>query len=157
LDLRVVNRAVDLRYAGQGTELTVNFPPGLVTKETTQVAVNEFHDLHKQLYTFSDDRSPVEIINLRVQASGTSDHIGPPLIMKSNGIEPRSSSVRRVVIDQTGYENVPVFDRDSLLDGHEILGPAIIDQLDSTTLILRDQKLKVDKFGNLLIRECVNE
>jgi N-methylhydantoinase A len=157
IDRRVINRAVDLRYAGQGTELTVNFPPGLVTKETTQVAVKEFHDLHKQLYTFSDDRSPVEIINLRVQASGTSDHIGPPLIMKSDSIEPKSNSVRRVVIDQTGYENVPVFDRDNLLDGHEILGPAIIDQLDSTTLILRDQKLKVDKFGNLLIRECVNE
>jgi N-methylhydantoinase A/oxoprolinase/acetone carboxylase beta subunit len=72
-------------------------------------------------------------------------------------IKPISKSVRRVVIDQSGYENVPVFDRDNLLDGHEILGPAIIDQLDSTTLILRDQKLKVDKFGNLLIRECFNE
>ena len=157
IDRRVINRAVDLRYAGQGTELTVNFPPGLVTKETTQVAVKEFHDLHKQLYTFSDEKSPVEIINLRVQASGTSDHIGPPLIKKSDDIKPKSKSVRRVVIDQSGYENVPVFDRDNLLDGHEILGPAIIDQLDSTTLILRDQKLKVDKFGNLLIRECVNE
>ena len=83
LDRRVINRAFDLRYAAQGTELTVNFPPGLVTKETTQVAVKEFHDLHKQLYTFSDDSSPVEIINLRVQALGKSDHIGPPLIMKS--------------------------------------------------------------------------
>lgn len=157
LDRRVINRAVDLRYAGQGTELTVSFPQGLVTKETTQVAVKKFHDLHKQLYTFSDDNSPVEIINLRVQALGKSDHIGPPLIMKSESIEPKSKSVRRVVIDQTGYEDVSVFDRESLLNGHEILGPAIIDQLDSTTLILRDQKLKVDKFGNLLIRECANE
>jgi len=157
LDRRVINRAVDLRYAGQGTELTVSFPQGLVTKETTQVAVKKFHDLHKQLYTFSDDNSPVEIINLRVQALGKSDHIGPPLIMKSESIEPKSKSVRRVVIDQTGYEDVSVFDRESLLNGHEILGPAIIDQLDSTTLILRNQKLKVDKFGNLLIRECANE
>lgn len=157
LDRRVINRAVDLRYAGQGTELTVSFPQGLVTKETTQVAVKKFHDLHKQLYTFSDDNSPVEIINLRVQALGKSDHIGPPLIMKSESIEPKRKSVRRVVIDQTGYEDVSVFDRESLLNGHEILGPAIIDQLDSTTLILRDQKLKVDKFGNLLIRECANE
>ena len=157
LDRRVINRAVDLRYAGQGTELTVSFPQGLVTKETTQVAVKKFHDLHKQLYTFSDDNSPVEIINLRVQALGKSDHIGPPLIMKSESIEPKTKSVRRVVIDQTGYEDVSVFDRESLLNGHEILGPAIIDQLDSTTLILRDQKLKVDKFGNLLIRECANE
>lgn len=157
LDRRVINRAVDLRYAGQGTELTVSFPQGLVTKETTQVAVKKFHDLHKQLYTFSDDTSPVEIINLRVQALGKSDHIGPPLIMKSESIEPKTKSVRRVVIDQTGYEDVSVFDRESLLNGHEILGPAIIDQLDSTTLILRDQKLKVDKFGNLLIRECANE
>ena len=157
LDRRVINRAVDLRYAGQGTELTVSFPQGLVTKETTQVAVKKFHDLHKQLYTFSDDNSPVEIINLRVQALGKSDHIGPPLIMKSESIEPKRKSVRRVVIDQTGYEDVSVFDRESLLNGHEILGPAIIDQLDSTTLILRNQKLKVDKFGNLLIRECANE
>ena len=157
LDRRVINRAVDLRYAGQGTELTVSFPQGLVTKETTQVAVKKFHDLHKQLYTFSDDNSPVEIINLRVQALGKSDHIGPPLIMKSESIEPKTKSVRRVVIDQTGYEDVSVFDRESLLNGHEILGPAIIDQLDSTTLILRNQKLKVDKFGNLLIRECANE
>lgn len=157
LDRRVINRAVDLRYAGQGTELTVSFPQGLVTKETTKVAVKKFHDLHKQLYTFSDDNSPVEIINLRVQALGKSDHIGPPLIMKSESIEPKTKSVRRVVIDQTGYEDVSVFDRESLLNGHEILGPAIIDQLDSTTLILRDQKLKVDKFGNLLIRECANE
>ena len=157
LDRRVINRAVDLRYAGQGTELTVSFPQGLVTKETTQVAVKKFHDLHKQLYTFSDDNSPVEIINLRVQALGKSDHIGPPLIMKSESIEPKRKSVRRVVIDQTGYEDVSVFDRESLLNGHKILGPAIIDQLDSTTLILRNQKLKVDKFGNLLIRECANE
>jgi N-methylhydantoinase A len=154
---RRIVRLADFRYSGQGTELSVSFPSGKVDKQTTNKAINNFHKLHKQLYTFSDPDAPVELVNLRVQAFGLLEHIAPPIIDVTKEIEPTSKKSRLAVIDQETFEEVKVFDRDELCHGHVIYGPAIIDQLDSTTILLRNQKLFVDQFGNLLIKECFND
>ena len=157
LKKRRIVRLADFRYSGQGTELSVSFPLGKVDKQTTNTAINNFHKLHRQLYTFSDPDAPVELVNLRVQAFGLLEHIAPPIIDVTKEIEPTSKKSRLAVIDQEIFEEVKVFDRDELCHGHVIYGPAIIDQLDSTTILLRNQKLFVDQFGNLLIKECFND
>ena len=154
---RKIVRLADFRYSGQGTELSVSFPRGAVSQQTTLEAINNFHKLHKQLYTFSDPTAPVELVNLRVQAFGLLDHIAPPLIETAKEVEPISKKSRSAVIDQEIFEKVKVFDRAELCYGHIINGPAIIDQLDSTTLLLRNQELSVDQYGNLLIKECFND
>ena len=154
---RKIVRLADFRYSGQGTELSVSFPLGKVNQQTTNVAINNFHKLHKQLYTFSDPEAPVELVNLRVQAFGLLEHIAPPIIKVTKERKPKSEKSRLAVIDQEIFEEVKVFDRDKLCHGHVIYGPAIIDQLDSTTILLRKQKLRVDQFGNLLIKECLND
>ena len=99
----------------------------------------------------------MELVNLRVQAFGLLDHIAPPLIETAKEVEPISKKSRSAVIDQEIFEKVKVFDRAELCYGHIINGPAIIDQLDSTTLLLRNQELSVDQYGNLLIKECFND
>jgi N-methylhydantoinase A len=154
---RKIVRLADFRYSGQGTELSVSFPLGKVNQQTTNVAINNFHKLHKQLYTFSDSEAPVELVNLRVQAFGLLEHIAPPIIKVTKERKPKSEKSRLAVIDQEIFEEVKVFDRGELCHGHVIYGPAIIDQLDSTTILLRKQKLRVDQFGNLLIKECLND
>ena len=99
----------------------------------------------------------MELVNLRVQAFGLLEHIAPPIIKVTKERRPKSEKSRLAVIDQEIFEEVKVFDRVQLCHGHIIHGPAIIDQLDSTTLLLRNQKLVVDKYGNLLIKECFND
>src|SRR2546430_13379691 len=49
--------------------------------------------------------------------------------------------------------DVPAYRRDALRAGHEITGPAVVDQLDSTSLILPGQAAEVDRHGNLIIRQ----
>ncbi|MDA1238891.1 MAG: hydantoinase/oxoprolinase family protein [Proteobacteria bacterium] len=153
VDRRALSRFVDIRYAGQGTELIVGFPDGEVNASTTASAVEAFHDLHQELYTFADRGAAVEIVNFRIQAIGLRDHLSPPVIGVTNKKSPEPTSTRSVVIDNSGPRLINVYRRDDLLAQDIILGPAIVDQLDSTTFILDGQKADVDKYGNLIIKE----
>ena len=65
-----LERFADLRYANQGYELTVSVPDGLCTETTLAQTLATFHQEHQRLYTYASPELPVELINLRVSASG---------------------------------------------------------------------------------------
>ena len=71
-DLHVFSRWADLRYSHQGSEVTVAFGTNQVTSEAVDQVIQEFHTHHEQLYGFALDQ-PVEIVTLRVAASGDVD------------------------------------------------------------------------------------
>jgi len=77
-------RAADLRYAGQGVELTVPLGDAAMTEASAARLVADFHALHERLYTFSDTAAPVELVNLRVEATGLTDSIALPEIAASD-------------------------------------------------------------------------
>ena len=153
-DRRVITRAADMRYAGQGVELAVAVPPGPLDAAATARATADFHALHHRLYTFNDPDGPVEILNLRVRAEGIADRVIPPELARGRG-RPEPAGERLAVLDGgAALRTTPIWRRDALLADHVIEGPAIVDQLDCTTVILPGMTARVDARGGLLIEDA---
>jgi N-methylhydantoinase A len=147
-------RAADLRYEKQGVELTVPLGDATMTEATAARMVADFHALHDRLYTFSDPTAPVEILNLRVEATGLTDRIALPEIARAApGRRPEPDHERLASLDPGPPCATPIYRREALLADHLIHGPAIVDQLDATTVILPGQSARTDRFGNLIVTE----
>ncbi len=146
-------RLADLRYAKQGFEITVEFPALTVTETAVHQLIDAFHQRHEQLYTYAAPDTPVEIINLRLRALGRMDKLTLPRIDTApEGAVPMADQTRPVYFSDLGFVETPVFRRQDLLAGHTLDGPAIVDQLDSTTVIYPHHQAHVDAYGNLLMR-----
>jgi 5-oxoprolinase (ATP-hydrolysing) len=146
---------VDLRYKGQGLTLTMTITP-------QQLHEHRGHDLmwlaelfdaeHELLFHFKFEKGH-EIVNLRSVVQSNAKEIQPPLAMTSTTGTDCSSAL-------TGQQSMymdgkmvmgRIYDRSVLCFGHCVSGPAIISEMDSTTLVLSNHHALVDKFGNLII------
>ena len=148
----VFNRWADLRYTHQGSEVTVSFDGSQVTDETIGGAIQEFHNHHEQLYGFALDQ-PVEIVTLRVSASGDVGSVDMP--ERPGGLvapEQAIASRRQVFFDESGgFVPCNIYDRDRLAPGSSINGPAILEGMDSTVLINPGWTGQIDKYGNCIM------
>lgn len=151
-DCRRLVRQADLRYAKQGFELTLDVPAGRIDGAAADRLVEAFHAMHERLYTFADRSSPVEVVTLRVRAIGLVDKLALAEIDSASETIPQVAGKRSVHIAGRRQTDVPVFQRESLKAGHCLQGPAVIDQLDATTLIPPGYGGEVDRFGNLVLR-----
>ncbi|MEE8123322.1 MAG: hydantoinase/oxoprolinase family protein, partial [Alphaproteobacteria bacterium] len=141
-------------YARQGVEITVPWVADEVSAAAVEGVIADFHRLHERLYTFADPQAPVEIVNLRVTATGLMDEVEMPRLEPAapGGAAPVDGE-RLVVFEEDAPRRVPTYRREALLAGHVISGPGIVDQLDSTTLILPGQRGEVDGGGNIFLTE----
>ena len=152
---RQLRRGADLRYAQQGVEITVEFPDGPVDGACVAELVERFHALHERLYTFSDREAAVEMVNFRVAATGRMERLELPRLPSIAPGTPAPPSGRRPAdLDGRGIAPAAIHRRDDLLAGHVVSGPAIVDQLDSTTLVGPGQSAEVDTYGNLVVTEA---
>ena len=149
---RRFRRSADMRYEKQGVELTVPCG-GPITEKALAALIADFHALHERLYTFSEPAAPVEIVNQRVEATGLTDRFALPELPAGSSERPEPSGERPACLDGDTLRPTPTFRREALLAGHRIEGPAIVDQLDSTTVLLPGQSALTDRYGNLLISE----
>jgi len=144
--------SASLRYEHQGFELTVDWPGTEVDEAAVAEVLRRFHDLHRTLYTFAQEDTPVEIVTLRVSASGALPQ--PQLSKLAPGGDPREAIVSRQSINlESGIVEAPVYARSRLGAGALIAGPAILTQLDATTLLLPRQTAEVHPTGSLIVRE----
>jgi len=142
----------DLRYVGQGYELEVPLPYPLA--ETALSTLKEqFHQLHQRQYGYANQHSPIELVNLRLSAVG---HLPRPQLSPEplrGRLNPSGAKKDRRPVYLAGrYHETPIYDRTQLYPGDKITGPAVIEQLDSTTLVWPDQKAQVDAYHNLLVQ-----
>jgi N-methylhydantoinase A len=135
-------RSLDLRYAGQGYELTVPWSNDFVS---------EFHRLHEQRYGYSDPQRPVDIVNARVRMISATQH------PESERKVPRKGNGKDAIIKEKPiyYENqrlkAIVYDRSRLHPGDRFNGPAVIVEYSSTTFLPPASSAHVDEYANLLI------
>ena len=148
---RAVERMASMRYQGQGFELTVPWP-GRVDAASTKAAIERFHTLHRQLYTFAQEDTPVEIVTLRVTAVGRLSQPELPTIAKTGGPEQAWIGQQSVAFAE-GTRDCPVYDRAKLGSGAVLMGPAIVTQLDCTMVLLDGQRAEVDRYGSLIVEE----
>jgi N-methylhydantoinase A len=146
-------RTLDLRYRGQSHELTVTVPAGALTPQDMARTLEQFHAAHTRAYGYAAREDPVELVNVRLTAVGVSAK--PQLKALAHG----TGDVRQAVkgsrpvwfAEISGFASCPVIDRHGLRDGDRIAGPAVIEELDSTTVVHPGYEVRVDQFGNLLL------
>jgi N-methylhydantoinase A len=143
--------ALDLRYRGQWRSLSIELG-GPVSTGLTQ-AVARFHAEHARRYGYARPGAPVEIHTLRVSATGAVAR--PPLsALASHSASGRPSSRRAGVWFPSDELDTPVLDRAALASGDAIEGPALIEQMDTTTLVPPGTRAEVDERRNLRISRC---
>ena len=151
-DLHVFSRWADLRYSHQGSEVTVAFGTNQVTSEAVDQVIQEFHTHHEQLYGFALDQ-PVEIVTLRVAASGDVGSVDMP--RRPDGLDAPENAIasqRQVYFGESGgFVSCNIYDRDRLAPGSNIDGPAILEGMDSTVLINPGWTGKIDEYGNCIM------
>jgi N-methylhydantoinase A len=142
----------DLRYFGQNFELAAPLPLGRLDAGTLAAVVAHFHAAHEVAYGYAMPERPVEIVNLRLAV--TVERPVPPL----NAEVPRGGSPEDAVIAErevwfagAGFAPTPVYSRDKLPAGAHFAGPAVVEQMDTTTVIPPGARVATDRFGNLLI------
>ena len=143
----VISRRVGLRYAGQGYDIPIDLPGGPVDLANLESA---FHVEHERQYGFArrDQRVQLVTIWVSVEVPIADDQRKPSERTESD--TPMPGSIRPVYL--TGnWVDTPIYSRTGLRPGHRIVGPAIIEQLDSTTLIRPNQNACVDAWNQITI------
>lgn len=151
--IRLVGSA-DCRYLGQGFELQV--PLRGLGPAALRRLVGDFHELHGRTYGHVARDEAVELVTLRLSGFGGLPKPEPSPV-PSGGREPVRGAVvgvRHVRLPGSRRRRkVPILARDELRARNRILGPAIVEEMDSTTVLLPGQAATVDRDGNLRIRE----
>lgn len=150
---RHLTRTVDMRYAGQNYELPIALPDGPVTDATLDALAQGFAAAHHRAYGFTDDGDPVQLVTFRLEATGivpkarlaTFPDAGPD----ASGAIVGERSVW--LPEARGFLTCPVYDRDRLQAGNRIEGPAIIEQMDATTVVLPGMHAVVEPGMNLIL------
>ena len=146
-----VQYEVDLRYHGQGLQLPVTFTGEAFEKEGLDLLRRKFDDMHTQLFTFALDVEH-EIVTLRAIVQGEETFVAAGTLPQG-GEDPSKAVVATAQIYMDNREQeAKIYDRTKLESGNRIVGPAIVTEMDSTTLILSDHTGEVDKVGTIVIR-----
>ncbi len=137
-------RTLDLRYAGQGYELTVPWSESFVT---------EFHRLHEQRYGYSDLRRSVEVVNVRVRLIAATGQLALEPKSKGQGRgDPNAAIIKQKQIYFSGqWITGNVYNRDLLQSGDQFTGPAVIVEYSATTFLPPGCRAHVDDHLNLII------
>ena len=144
----VLQRSIDMMYQGQWRSLQV---PVATPFTSVPDAVNAFHADHDREYAFRRDDTPVELFRLNLAAIGT---VAKAELMRhaTDGAKAVADSSRMVDFDEVeGAVETPIYSHDELPAGAVIEGPAIIEQLDSTTVIPPGVRAEVDEWLNVRI------
>jgi N-methylhydantoinase A len=150
---RRVTWYASLRYQHQGFELVVPWDGTAVTETSVAGTIAAFHRLHEQLYTFAQEDTPVEIVTLRVDAEG--EFARPVMPTLPRGRSPELALTGEISIAAVnGPLRARVYDRARLGSGDRIHGPAVLTQLDATTLLLPGQTAEVHELGSLIVKEA---
>lgn len=147
----LITRSVDLRYIGQGYELEVPLAPGSITRKSLAAAEDSFNRLHRKQYGFSAEDESTEIVNLRIACLGL---VSKPELRKEPARRKsaeRAVKGKRKVFLRGRFRNTTIYDRELLGPGAVIAGPAIVEQKDSTTLLLPGNVGRVDGYRNIMI------
>ncbi|MGQ9512779.1 hydantoinase/oxoprolinase family protein, partial [Thermodesulfitimonas sp.] len=138
---------IDLRYKGQSCALTLPLPDPAVP-DFAGVLARSFHGAHIQLYGYAREEAPVEVMALRLVATGRLPVPKPPA---RQGVSSPAPYGERSVYFAAEHVAVPVYRRSEVGAGWAVDGPAVITQADSTTLLWPGDRAYGDEWGNIII------
>ncbi len=145
--------AADMRYFGQNFELSASLASDVLDEGGLASLVEQFHSAHEQAYGYRMAERAVEIVNLRLGVAVQRD-VPPSSVAGSRGGSLADALVgtRQTWFPETGFAETPVYRRDRIPLESSFSGPAVVEQMDATTVVPPDGKVTVDRHGNLMIR-----
>ncbi|MCC4116547.1 hydantoinase/oxoprolinase family protein [Aromatoleum toluclasticum] len=146
-------RIAECRYHGQGFELRADIPEGRIDGEKLAAVKANFQAQHKRDYGWAFDDVDVEIVTIRIIGIAHTRPLAWPELEDAAGSGPEAALMyeRPTIFDDRQTYATPRYDRKKLKAGHELPGPAIIVQHDSTTLVPPGYVAKVSGKGNIHI------
>ncbi len=148
-----IERALDLRYAGQGYEISVPCPAQPLQAGDLAELRRRFDRQHRAMFGHMAPDEPVEIVSYRVRGIGLLPPVAMPAYAPAGTtLADALRETRRVRFDGADVE-CPVYQRERIDVGLTLTGPAILDQLDCTTVIGPGQAARVDQWKNLIVAQ----
>ncbi len=145
--------AADMRYVGQGRELTVSLPQELIAARKPQLLEKAFYDQYQRLYSRCLTDVAVEALNWRVVVRGPAPGVALAhrASAASNLADARKASRRAYFYDAHDFVDTPVYDHERLFAGASFAGPAIVEQRASTAVVGPGDRVAVDEYLNLIV------
>jgi N-methylhydantoinase A len=157
LDQVAFERRGDLRYVGQGYELRVPFPDGALDAAALEEVFSAFHEAHRREYGHHFADSGIEIVNIRLIGRAAAQKIGRPEAPPGGSLAAARVRTGTCTFRVDGeLVDLPTafLLRERLPVGEPVEGPAIVLQMDSTTVVPPGHTVEADTTGNLLIRRA---
>lgn len=142
-------RTADLRYIGQEYTVNVEFRPGPLDQSALDNIKQAFHTRHEQIYGHSNTSGAVEVVNLRLAGIGKVERVVKKKA-EAGTSELQHRTVSPVIFGGNKFDTY-IYNRSQFQPGHSFNGPAIIEELSSTTVIPPGSTVKVDSSWNLII------
>ena len=146
---------LDLRYIGQYHEVQLSVSYNDVVSYNLEKIQEAFHQEHNRLFGYSleEEGTEIELINVRLRALGITEK--PKFLSEKESAVPLESALkekREVYIPESNeMEEVPVYDGDVPLNGNTIIGPAVIEKVNTSIFISADYDCRVDEWGSFLV------
>ncbi|REJ07126.1 hydantoinase/oxoprolinase family protein [Halobacillus trueperi] len=152
-DQRLIRFEVDVRYFRQGHEIPIKVTKEELDNIGVSILAERFSSIHEQIYGFKMDVE-VELVNIRAIAIGKV--VSPSIPMVEEGEVDASGAIidhEHKAFFNGEFKSTPIYERNLLKPNNKIIGPAIISQKDTTTLVLPGFTAAIDKNLNILIEE----
>ncbi|MGH8430767.1 MAG: hydantoinase/oxoprolinase family protein, partial [Solimonas sp.] len=150
-----ITRHADARYVGQGYELRIDLGEGTIDEKLMAAAFAQFHQIHEAEYGHAFQESPIEIVNIRLSGTAPNPQIDLPKRdtsgSKQKALIKTGNTKFRVDGQLRGFETA-FYRRGDLPIDTVLQGPAIVLQLDSTTVVPPNWSFTADPHGNLILR-----
>jgi N-methylhydantoinase A len=136
-----------MHYKGQAFELTVPLRSLRLDETALSELISDFHDLHRQYFSYSNPGSPVEIVSLRASAIG---RLPKPTAKATTAREGGKPVGARKIWLSGGWRDVAVWRRDDVFPGVTIEGPAVIEEAYTSVLLVEGWHCRRDASGHLV-------
>jgi N-methylhydantoinase A len=148
-----VRRELEMCYRGQAYSLKVRLP-GTIDETTLTAMSAAFNDQHEATYGFASRNEELMVVNVRVTGIGRVERPRLATLAAAADGPARALKGRRAMHfgETGGLVETPLYDRVRLAAGDRIDGPAVVEQMDTTTVLPPGLPLTVDGYGNLLIQ-----
>jgi N-methylhydantoinase A len=157
-------RSADMSYRRQGYELRVPIPPGRLGQEQVPAIRRAFEEVYKGIYGHIAPDVEIDVVSWRVVAQGprpelrvlgTGPSPSPPSLKGARGKVGPETALKThrpaYMPELDGFADVPVYDRYELAPGDAFVGPAIVEERESTVVIGPDARARVDEMLNLIV------
>ncbi len=149
-----IQRSMEMRYVGQIHECTVNIGSFEINSKTIDEIKDAFHNRHEELFTYSERHNPVELVNIESTLYGRVARPKPAELNGSMRLEGARKGQRELIFSEDGHStNTPVYDGAKISAGHQLKGPAVIEEETATIVLQPGWQIELHKSSSYVLKK----